>query len=329
MKENKLLKSCVIIGLGNIGAGYDYAHKKGNKIFTHAKAIYFHKNFRLVGGIDISKRKRYQFKKIYSVPIFKNMKEASIKLSPDIVIISTPTNFHYENFQLVLKNFKPETIILEKPLTNSYHKAKLIVKECEKKKINLFVNYFRISDPGILKIKKLLSIQYKKDKLFKINAWYSGGLINNGSHLINLFQFIFGKIKSVNIISKAKIDNSDLEPDFQINFKNCSVILRSSSEKYYSLSGFDLIGTEIRIIYENSENLIQLQKVVDDKNFNNYKVLSKKRVITNRLNTYQKSVYDEVYKFYNKRNYNLCSGKEALNTLEVIRKIKKNTYEKK
>ena len=51
-------KTCFIIGLGNIGADYDLLHKDNSKIFTHAKAIKIHKKFKLIGGIDKSKKKK-------------------------------------------------------------------------------------------------------------------------------------------------------------------------------------------------------------------------------------------------------------------------------
>ena len=66
------------------------------------------------------------------------------------------------------------------------------------------------------------------------------GLINNGSHLINLFQFLFGKVKLINIIKPARMNNNDFEPDVKIEFKNSSIILRCW-EKNFSLFCFYII----------------------------------------------------------------------------------------
>ena len=50
-------KTCLIIGLGKIGMEYDYKLKNNNKIFSHSKAIFLHKHFKLIGGVDQSKIK--------------------------------------------------------------------------------------------------------------------------------------------------------------------------------------------------------------------------------------------------------------------------------
>ena len=54
--------SCFIIGLGNISVGYDKFKKKNNKFYTHSKSINNLKNFNLVGGCDISKKKEMFFR---------------------------------------------------------------------------------------------------------------------------------------------------------------------------------------------------------------------------------------------------------------------------
>lgn len=321
-----MTKTCLIIGLGNIGMEYDYNLKSKNKFFSHSKAIFHHKYFKLIGGVDQLKNKRLKFKKKYFLPVFKNVNEALKKLSPNIIIISTPTNTHYEIFLSVIKIYKPEIIIFEKPLTYNLDNANLILKKCREKKISLFVNYFRISETGIIKIKNLLN-KFNKPKSLKINAWYSKGLINNGSHLINLFQFLFGKVQAINVINSARMYDNDIEPDVKIDFKNCSIILRAAEEKNFSLFCFDIISPEFRLFYNDFGNLIELQKISYDKKFSGYRTLSKKKIILNSTDIYQKKVYDQIHKFNIKKNFNLCSGKDALETHKVIDIIKKkNNY---
>ena len=45
-----------VIGLGNIGLLYKY---NSNEIQTHIKAIAENKNFKILAGIDIDKKKNY------------------------------------------------------------------------------------------------------------------------------------------------------------------------------------------------------------------------------------------------------------------------------
>ena len=55
---------CFIIGLGNIGVGYDFNKKSKRVFYTHAKSIYSLKKFNLVGGCDISKKKEIFFQQL-------------------------------------------------------------------------------------------------------------------------------------------------------------------------------------------------------------------------------------------------------------------------
>ena len=48
----------LVVGLGKIGFEYDKNLILGSKILSHTKAIK-NKNFKLVGAVDINKKKKY------------------------------------------------------------------------------------------------------------------------------------------------------------------------------------------------------------------------------------------------------------------------------
>ena len=59
---NKKFK-VLICGLGNIGMGYDFELNNTAHTFTHAKSFYNHKNFRIIGGVDIDEKNVLNLKK--------------------------------------------------------------------------------------------------------------------------------------------------------------------------------------------------------------------------------------------------------------------------
>ena len=67
---------CFIVGLGNIAIGYDQSIKNKNIFYTHAKSISHGKIFDLIGGSDISKKKRDVFFGITTSGKSKNLLEA-------------------------------------------------------------------------------------------------------------------------------------------------------------------------------------------------------------------------------------------------------------
>ena len=60
--------SCLIVGLGNIGMGYDINKKN---IQSHSKSIEVHNGFNLLGGVDKSKKKEFDLTKIIQNPLLK------------------------------------------------------------------------------------------------------------------------------------------------------------------------------------------------------------------------------------------------------------------
>ena len=153
---------CFIIGLGSISVGYDRLNKTNDKFYTHSKSINFLKPLDLLGGCDISKKKRDIFSNIYKKPAFKNIENPIALLKPSLVVLSTPTNSHLECVKILSKYRFIKTLICEKPLSNNKNEAKKIVEICKKNKIKLFVNYFRISDPSTQVLKK----KFVKKKIF-------------------------------------------------------------------------------------------------------------------------------------------------------------------
>ena len=86
-----MTKSCVIIGLGKIGMGYDYDLTGSHVIYTHARGIVKHPKFQLVGAVDVCAKQRERFEKHYLLPTFNDPELALGKLQPDVVVIATPT----------------------------------------------------------------------------------------------------------------------------------------------------------------------------------------------------------------------------------------------
>ena len=59
-KKRKKLKKIktLIVGLGKVGFEYDKNHIQSSHILTHSKALKKNKNYKLIGGVDIDKKKR-------------------------------------------------------------------------------------------------------------------------------------------------------------------------------------------------------------------------------------------------------------------------------
>ena len=312
---------CIIIGLGQIGMGYDLEHEK-DKVYTHAKAFSESPDFELIGGVDPSKTKRDLFSQKYKVNTYLDIESAIKAKRADLIIISSPTEKHYPILKQILNCSLPKAVLCEKPLAFDIHDAEEMVNLCKKYEVKLFVNYMRRSDPGVIEIKKRI----KSKKILtpiKGVVWYSKGFIHNGSHFFNLLEYWLGRyIKSQVLSSGRSLNNSDSEPDLEVDFKNGKVIFISAWEEAFSHYTIELVSKSGRLRYDNGGELITWNSVHIDPDIPGYKILKNvPEIISNDMEHYQRNVANELKKAIEKKSSNISTGEESLNTLKAMKEI--------
>lgn len=146
----KTINSVLLIGLGNIGVGFDATNTAVNNNFlTHARAFSDHPNFSLLAGVDVDAVSRKRFEEIYSIPSYDNVRAALSSLSPDIVVVATPTDTHLQVINEIFLFGQPKVILCEKPLAYNLNDAEQIVEICKRYYCKLYVNFFRQTEPGV------------------------------------------------------------------------------------------------------------------------------------------------------------------------------------
>ena len=333
MKKNKL-PSVLIVGLGNIGMGYDLQDNTKKKILTHSKSFFLNKSFELVGGVDINGKARAQFQERYISNTFKTIKDAMINTNPKIVVISTSTKNHLQNVRDVFVYGKPKILICEKPLSFNYADSVQILKLCELNQAKLYVNYFRRVIPSILDVLNLIDLKKIKKPFFG-TCFYSKGLYNSASHFINLFEFFFGEVLNVKIINdnfanKVPELYPDIEPDFELEFPDGKIVFISNKNKSIFINSFELIMENGKLIFENGGNEIFWQPIIDDKLFSGYRILGEKLKLSNNdFDNIQLYFANELGSILECRKSSLCSGDQALSTQKVLETINKEVCKKK
>jgi len=313
--------SVLIIGLGQIGMGYDYDLDRKQYILTHARAFNEHKNFKIIGAIDTNSEKGIKFRKKYKSEFFSDVLSAK-KLSPDIVIISTPTSEHTKTIKDALNYFKPKVILCDKPLAPSLNEAKKIYKLCNTHGVRLFVNYMRTSLPETLEIKKNI-FQQKYKGSFKGIVWYSKGLIHNGSHFVNLISFLFGDVKKIRTFNKDHNDTNDFNVDFSLTFDNGEIFFLYTKEEFFSNYAMQINFQNGCLNYLNGGREINWHSAIKDSKLTDYKFLNSKASKFHNItwNKYQLIVVNQLENFLSGREFYLCDGNSAIKTLKIIDKI--------
>ena len=97
----------MIIGLGQIGMGYDLALDPAKIVYTHARAFSVHPLFELVGAVDPAKKQCDLFKQHYAQPAYPTIASALQEQIASVVVIASPTTQHSLALKEVLAHSIP------------------------------------------------------------------------------------------------------------------------------------------------------------------------------------------------------------------------------
>lgn len=185
----------LIVGGGNIGGGFDEARSMQTWPLTHAGAFLNHGGFFLSGCVEPNAARRQAFGKYWSIPSrFDSMSSALQSVEEwDVVSICSPTSHHHADVIAALRA-KPKLIFCEKPLAPTLAQAQAIVDACKHVGVMLAVNHTRRWAPDVV----ALGHQMRSGDhglLRSVSARYNKGVLNNGSHLLDLLNLWFGPLE--------------------------------------------------------------------------------------------------------------------------------------
>lgn len=313
----------LVVGLGQIGMGYDSKLDPQTYALTHARAFQQHPRFSLVGGVDAGLSRCRLFEEHYGCPAYTDLKQTLQITRPDVIAIATPTPLHGATLRTILDFSEPVAILCEKPLSYDLAEARLMVEECLARKCGLYVNYLRRSDPGVVEVKRRLK-EAEIGSPVKGVVWYSKGLFHNGSHFFNLLQFWLGEMRDFKVIASGRLwDGMDPEPDVQVVFEHGTITFLAAREEDYSHYTVELVAPNGRLRVEQGGEKIIWQPAVRDMIADGYTVLSQaeERIETGMMRS-QWNVVDQLAASLDKSSAQICSGAEALKTLESLEKIR-------
>lgn len=312
----------LVVGLGQIGMGYDLGAAPQDRISTLARAFAEHDEFELVAGVDPSLSRRESFSAHYHKPAFSNLAAALGGLAPSVVAIAVPTEAHYPVLLEVLKASSIKAILCEKPLSYDLADAVKMVELTDRAGVSLYTNYMRRCDRAVVEVRRRL-LNGEIEGPVKGVCWYSKGLFNNGSHFLNLLQFWLGEVINFEIIDNGRAwAGKDPEPELKIKFELGQIYFHAAFEENFSHYGLELIASNGRLRYEHG--LMQWQSVIVDQNHAGYRVLNTDReTIESDVPFLQLSVVDQIAKEMNGEETSICTGTQGLETMQILAQIQR------
>ena len=251
--------NCAIIGLGRIGCGFD-DENFSSRIFTHAGAYVKNKKTKLIAFSDIDEKKLLKYGKKYKVKnLYRNFDEMFDKEKLDIVSICTHADSHYQIVERAVKA-GIKGIFLEKPISDSLYNAKKIINI---NNVKLQIDHQRRFSKFYQNTKQMISNK-KIGNIKRVNAYYGNGIINTGTHLMDLIYFLAGDFFWVEG-KKSKFSCSmknDLNVDGCFFLKNGGFgTIQAVDSKKFRILEVDIIGEKGRIVIDLAKSAIRFYQI--------------------------------------------------------------------
>lgn len=110
---------------------------------------------------------------------------------PDVVSVCTPVDSHV----LVVRDAVAagvRAVFCEKPIADTLAEADEIIRLCEENGVVLLVDHQRRFDPLHQAVRRL--VRYELGRVQQATCYYTAGILNTGTHLIDLLRFLFGDL---------------------------------------------------------------------------------------------------------------------------------------
>jgi predicted dehydrogenase len=266
-----------LIGCGNIGSRLDET-AGGVVALTHASAIQRSADARLIAVCDTDPGRAQVCARRRGVPaVFTDFREMLAGLRLDAISIATPPIDRMDMIDTAL-DYGVRLIWCEKPLARNMIEARAIKERVERANAVFAVNYLRRWTTTARRMLDLVSAAQLGDPQGGV-AYYGKGLLNNGSHLVDLLNMLVGLPDSVEATASIPDDRvgSDETLSAVLRYRRprgqFAIQLVGTDHRRYSMFELDLLFAGGRMRLTDKGNRLEVQTVAADPIFPGYAAL--------------------------------------------------------
>lgn len=188
------MHNAILIGLGNVGMGYDLspAGVLPEQTMSHVKALELSDYYTLLAGIDSDERKLSVAREHFSSSFVRSVRDLNHSTKITLVTVATPTSSHKRVVGEIPKSLIPDVLLIEKPAGANLSECLWLKKWGADNSTQIYVNYFRRFLPEIQKARNFLS-ELSLGNLISVRIFAYGTLKNIFSHFMDLGSFLSGR----------------------------------------------------------------------------------------------------------------------------------------
>jgi len=250
--SRKSAATVALIGCGRVGSQWDEDRPASAPALTHAAAFQRASRASLVALCDANPQRLATAARARGVARqFATSSALFNEVVPDIAIIATPTAVRREPIEAAVKA-GVSTLVCEKPLAASLAEAREMVDRLAAARV--FVNYLRRWDRAMRDWRARIA-KGELGRLQRAVGWYGKGLVNNGTHLIDLALFLTGSdpvraragARRLDSQEAAWNNGADATLDAEIVFEDFVLTLIATDHRHATVFELDLLGADGRL----------------------------------------------------------------------------------
>lgn len=270
--------SVLIVGCGAIAGGYDErrpTRTKGAGVFSHAGAYRAHKGFRLAACVEPDAKRRKAFMARWGVKRgFASLGEClESGAAFDVASLCVPTPAHVAQLGALLA-FPVRAVFAEKPLTGDPSDSRRIVAAYAKAGRPLAVNYFRRFDPAMRALRREIASGAWGGVLGAV-GYYGKGLVNCGSHLIDLAAYLWGPLAPRAVLRRIE-DHAPNDPSLDAVLEGPGGglfhLVATDSRAFFDFE-LQITTDKGRLVVEEQGQRLRVRRVTPSPLFAGYRIL--------------------------------------------------------
>ncbi|NQT90611.1 MAG: Gfo/Idh/MocA family oxidoreductase [Candidatus Omnitrophica bacterium] len=275
----------LVVGAGRMGSAFDEIRQK-TWINTHTGAYVKNARINCIAVCDKDKSALERAVDHWGLKhSYTDIEKALDEYRPQVVSLCVGPHLVLGMLKKIAACDSVRFVWLEKPFSNSLRNAKKQIDILKRKRIRFVTNYQRRFDPFYIYIKK--NMKALVGEPLKCSCFFSGGIVNTASHLVNTLIFFFGKPKQCKRLDIKKDKSGSFHGDFELKFKGFSAFCFEIGHQASVLSGaysifeMQIFGTKGRLDIKGlpfNEYEIRYYQSSASRRFKNVKVLAEKRL---------------------------------------------------
>lgn len=287
----------LIIGCGNIAGGFDATRADDSLPYTHAGAYSIHGGFDITACIDPDPIKRARFSERWKISAAAgSLSELDLEPgSVEVISICSPTACHSGDIDAAIR-LAPRVIFCEKPVSPDQTTTEALVRACAEAGALMAVNHTRRWAPDVKRLKGELDAG-TWGKVRSVSAIYNKGVLNNGSHMLDLLLLILGPLR----VLAAGLPEYDhwlhdpSVPAMLISERGVPVMLSVANASDYALFELQIVTEQGLITMEDGGLNWRIRRAGDSEEFKGYRVLGDD---TMQSGEYAYAMYSAVSEIY-------------------------------